>query len=346
MVEWVLSGGPWFINGHIVGMEKWSIDFSPLSMKGLTTPTWIRLPHLPLQCWDELNVARISSRIGKPLMFDVTMFQWGRREFARVCIRMKLDQYLPLGVWVESISGRFSQKVEYVKISTFYFECGMIGHVKNDCKHGIHINKEPVVGSSKGGLGLNGEKVKRDNDASYGPWVLVNHKRSRRLIQRITNMKLMNMKCVKKQLKPDLEIHEDRINVSSEDQIRSIMLELNYLIASTEQTEEGKITERLEQATKEEQAARTEESDDHKTEDLQKIDGVMGMVFNPTGSIFQIDVNKFDILSMENDGKSGGVNEIKVKGNFDEGNAVVIKGDGLWKEVGYGGRFYSGKSDC
>ncbi|KAI0502711.1 hypothetical protein KFK09_017668 [Dendrobium nobile] len=66
--EGVLSGGPWFVNGSIVGMEKWSLEFSTLSLKGLTSPIWIRMPHLPLQCWDEVNVARIASSIGKPLM--------------------------------------------------------------------------------------------------------------------------------------------------------------------------------------------------------------------------------------------------------------------------------------
>ncbi|PKU75231.1 hypothetical protein MA16_Dca015753 [Dendrobium catenatum] len=33
----VLSGGPWFMNGHIIGMERWSIEFSPSSMKELTS---------------------------------------------------------------------------------------------------------------------------------------------------------------------------------------------------------------------------------------------------------------------------------------------------------------------
>ncbi|PKU75820.1 hypothetical protein MA16_Dca018321 [Dendrobium catenatum] len=48
----------------------------------------------------------------------------------------------------------------------------------------------------------------------------------------------------------------------------------------------------------------------------------------------------------KNDGKDGeGVNEIKVKGNVDEGNPVVIEGDGLWKEDGCGGRIYNGKFD-
>ncbi|KAL0910145.1 hypothetical protein M5K25_021088 [Dendrobium thyrsiflorum] len=96
MMEVALSGGPWFVNGHIVGMERWSTDFSSSSLRGLTSPIWIRLPHLPLQCWDEENVARVASRIGEPLLLDGNMFHCGRREFARVCVRVKFDEPLPL----------------------------------------------------------------------------------------------------------------------------------------------------------------------------------------------------------------------------------------------------------
>ncbi|KAI0524784.1 hypothetical protein KFK09_004170 [Dendrobium nobile] len=178
MTEGVLSGGPWFVNGHIVGIEKWSTDFSPLSMKGLTSPIWIRLPHLPLQCWDEVNVARIASMIGTPLMLDRNMFQWGRREFARVCVRMKLDKCLPLGVWVEGISGRFFLKVEYEKISTFCF-----GHVKNDCKSGILVNNKPTGVVRNEGLGLH-DAIRQEvaADASYGK--LIQEKNEDRIMKR------------------------------------------------------------------------------------------------------------------------------------------------------------------
>ncbi|KAL0928618.1 hypothetical protein M5K25_000523 [Dendrobium thyrsiflorum] len=50
---------------------------------GLTSPIWVRMPHLPLVCWDEINVARIASLVGHPLWIDGNMFQWGRREYVR-----------------------------------------------------------------------------------------------------------------------------------------------------------------------------------------------------------------------------------------------------------------------
>lgn len=49
-MEEVLSGGPCYVAGHIVGIDKWLPSFSPLFLKGLTAPIWIHLPLLPLQC--------------------------------------------------------------------------------------------------------------------------------------------------------------------------------------------------------------------------------------------------------------------------------------------------------
>ncbi|XP_020704682.1 uncharacterized protein LOC110115708 [Dendrobium catenatum] len=177
--EEIISGGPWFVNGHIVGMEKWTPGFSPSSLKGLTSPVWIRLPQLPLQCWDKVNVARIASMVGVPMMLDGNMFQWGRREFARICVRVKLDKPLPLGVWVDSMAGRFFQNVEYEKISSFCFDCGMIGHVKMECKKSKPLLKDQVTEGTKDKVDIQGMKGMNRN-STYRPWILVNYNKNNR----------------------------------------------------------------------------------------------------------------------------------------------------------------------
>ncbi|KAI0524424.1 hypothetical protein KFK09_003793 [Dendrobium nobile] len=65
--EAVMPNGPYFVNGKIIGMDKWLQNFSPTSLKGLTAPIWIRLPNLPLHCWDNRNICRIASMNEGPL---------------------------------------------------------------------------------------------------------------------------------------------------------------------------------------------------------------------------------------------------------------------------------------
>ncbi|KAL0906140.1 hypothetical protein M5K25_024608 [Dendrobium thyrsiflorum] len=110
------------------------------------------LPNLPLQCWDELNICRITSMVGKPYLLDGNMFQWGRREFARICVHIKLEDKLTQGVWVEGSSGKFFQRIEYERIFNFYY------NYVDDKKMAI------AVGAIKGG---------------YGPWIHVNYGKRR-----------------------------------------------------------------------------------------------------------------------------------------------------------------------
>ncbi|XP_020681528.1 uncharacterized protein LOC110098918 [Dendrobium catenatum] len=165
-LEFVLSSGPWYVNEYIIGFDKWSPSFQPNSLKGLTTPVWIRMPNLPLQCWDEINVYIIASKVGTPYLIDENISQWGRREFVRIYVRIKLEDRLTLGVWVEGISGKFYQKIEYEGIFYFCFKCERIGHLKNNC----------LVASAEI---CQEEGVNEVDKEGYRPWIHVNYGRRR-----------------------------------------------------------------------------------------------------------------------------------------------------------------------
>ncbi|PKU76828.1 RNA exonuclease 1 [Dendrobium catenatum] len=171
-MEEVLNGGPWYVGGFVIGLDKWTPNFSPLSLDGISAPIWVRLPHLPLQCWDETNITRIISSIGTPLLLDGNMFRWGRREFARACVRVKLNSKLPNGIFVEGIHGKFYQKFEFENLSSICFKCGRIGH------------KDVVCPKVFQNLDLNKKEVHKENslveDRSYGPWMHVKFKPHRK----------------------------------------------------------------------------------------------------------------------------------------------------------------------
>ncbi|KAI0499520.1 hypothetical protein KFK09_017724 [Dendrobium nobile] len=231
MMEGVLSGGPWFVNGSIVEMEKWSLEFSTLSLKGLTSPIWIRMPHLPLQCWDEVNVARITSSIGN-------MFQWGKREFAKIYVRVRLDQCLPTETWVESISGRFFKKFEYEKISTLCYGCGLVGHLKNDCRlkakenYDVDLNLEV----SRGDMEM-GEFHEEKCDQTYGPWIMVKKKVNRKSV-----FKQEKPFAIKKHWVKRDGAHVDLIEKSNPDNVNNDKVE--DFVADT-QLEEGEILDEV-----------------------------------------------------------------------------------------------------
>ncbi|KAI0526839.1 hypothetical protein KFK09_002431 [Dendrobium nobile] len=178
-VENILSGGPWWVRGQVVGLDKWSTSFNPNSLKGISAPVWIRLPNLPLQCWDEVNICRITLMVGKPFLLDGNMFQWSRREFARICVRIHLDIKLPKGIWVEGISGKFFQAVEYESLSKICEECGRIGHVVNNCSEvkidTVSLNAYASEAFKTGKLMSEAKTVVNTEKAKEDSWIQVKH---------------------------------------------------------------------------------------------------------------------------------------------------------------------------
>ncbi|KAI0530913.1 hypothetical protein KFK09_000461 [Dendrobium nobile] len=171
-MENVIMGGPWIVKGHIIGLDRWSSDFSPSSLKGLSSLVWVRLPNLPLFYWDEINVARIASLIGTPLLLDGNMFQWSKREFGRVCVRLELDKQLPLGVWVDGPNG----------ISSLCYNCGKVGHLDSACgANNVVKCSVPEEGISYKSVEKNG--ASKDSSA-YGPWIHVHYWKKNRIDQR------------------------------------------------------------------------------------------------------------------------------------------------------------------
>ncbi|XP_020696205.1 uncharacterized protein LOC110109469 [Dendrobium catenatum] len=162
-MEAVLTNGPWFVNGNIVGIEKWTQKFDLNSLKGLSAPIWIRFPNLTLHFWDEINICRIASMVGKTFLIDVNMFQWSKRKFGRVCVHIDLDAKLSTGVWVEDDEDKFFQRIEYERLPNLCFECGKIGHGKNECalaRMENRSNTSKQVNSNVSNSGRNDKVIK------------------------------------------------------------------------------------------------------------------------------------------------------------------------------------------
>ncbi|XP_028550194.1 uncharacterized protein LOC110093001 [Dendrobium catenatum] len=206
-MEEVLSGGPWFVGGYIVGMDKWSPYFNPKSFKGISAPVWIRLPCFPLYCWDEENIIHFASRIGAPMLLDGNSFKWGKREFA----------------W-----------------------CGKVGHDSKVCPD-IVRKKAVEQGGNMAEVVKNGEDVMemQGEDGDYGPWIHVKFKNKRIRNDNMTmagrNGKNNAFDQVKKNVAKDVSIEESGKENAAECELG--ISTANKFDALLEDVEEGEVRE-------------------------------------------------------------------------------------------------------
>ncbi|CAN1146013.1 hypothetical protein LINPERHAP2_LOCUS15006 [Linum perenne] len=121
-------GGPWKIFDYYIAVAQWSPSFSeedPFK----TILTWVRLPKLPIQYFNQVAVQRIGNCIGKTVRMDLATSEGARGRYARVCVEVDISKPL-LGKYM--IEDKVL-KIEYESLENMCFDCGMYGHKSESC---------------------------------------------------------------------------------------------------------------------------------------------------------------------------------------------------------------------
>ncbi|PKU81056.1 hypothetical protein MA16_Dca017431 [Dendrobium catenatum] len=134
-----------------------------------------------------------------------------------------------------------------------------------------------------------------------------------------------------------MEVQEVQSEVVTEVRNDSTQLNPINLNAYIEQVEDREFTLGHDQYMENMQNVDAEELDGLINKVVQNADGEMGMIPNHDISFLPMTVNKFDILSMDNDEiLEDGVTKGKFKDIGNKGEVAVVGYVGLWKDVSYG----------
>ena len=195
--ENILRKGPWFIGGHFLSIRPWEPNFHPVTANVSSVAVWIRLNELPIEYYNAKALHQIGKSIGNVLRIDTHTATETKRKFARICVQIDVNKPLVTAILI----GKFEQPVCYEGIQKLCFGCGRVGHQKNHCpyiiRHEVLVERiettpEGIVPSSpcevhpsdkaKKGQGnnesVNGNGNKEISEGTYGPWVVVAHKRN------------------------------------------------------------------------------------------------------------------------------------------------------------------------
>jgi hypothetical protein len=61
----IFQSGPYFMGARGMYLNKWTPDFSPENDIPSAVLVWVRLPFLPLHCWNDETLKNIGNSLGK-----------------------------------------------------------------------------------------------------------------------------------------------------------------------------------------------------------------------------------------------------------------------------------------
>jgi hypothetical protein len=122
---------PYFMGPQGLYLNKWSPDFDPAQDVPTAVPVWVRLPHLPLHCWNPKSLQIIGNGLGKYIDQAARKDQYS---CARICVEVDLEEGLPEAIKLTAAGWTHVQELDYEQIPFKCRHCHGYGHFAKHCK--------------------------------------------------------------------------------------------------------------------------------------------------------------------------------------------------------------------
>ncbi|KAH1074339.1 hypothetical protein J1N35_026667 [Gossypium stocksii] len=144
-VQRVISGTPWFFNGHLLILQRIQQGEVPSMLVLNHTEFWIQVHEIPVGMMAESMGQKFGDFLGKFLEYDASSLALGRSSYMR--IRVHLDVTAPLKRKKKIQMGDNSTAYvyfKYEKLSLFCFICGKLGHGESFCPLRLKIEPSKI----------------------------------------------------------------------------------------------------------------------------------------------------------------------------------------------------------
>jgi hypothetical protein len=95
-------------------LNKWTPNFILENDIPSTMPVWVRLPFLPLHCWNDERIKNIGNALGRFINWDEP--RDGLQTCARICIEVDLEKRFLEEIQLVLDGWTYIQMVDYEQI--------------------------------------------------------------------------------------------------------------------------------------------------------------------------------------------------------------------------------------
>ena len=127
----IFINGPYFMGLRGMYLNKWDLSFDPEKDIPKAVPVCVKLPHLPLHCWNDEDFRAIGNTLGKYI--DKSEPKAPMFSCARICVEVDLEKGLPKAINLTIDRWNHLQTMDYEQIPFKCKYCHEYGHFAKSC---------------------------------------------------------------------------------------------------------------------------------------------------------------------------------------------------------------------
>ena len=126
----IFRNRPYFMGPQGLYLNGWTPDFDPEADIPKAVPVWVRLPNLPMHCWNPKSLQTIGNALGKYIDMANPKDQYA---CARLCVEVDLEAGLPEAINLTVGNWSHIQKLDYEQLPFKCRGCHEYGHFLRNC---------------------------------------------------------------------------------------------------------------------------------------------------------------------------------------------------------------------
>jgi hypothetical protein len=134
----IFRNGPYFMGTQGLYLNRWTPSFDPASEVPKDVPVWVRLPNLPIHCWNPSSLQAIGNGLGRYIDRADPKDQYS---CARICVEVDLEVGLPEAIKLKVGDWQHFQKLDYEQLPFKCRGCHEYGHFQRNCPKSLNIEK-------------------------------------------------------------------------------------------------------------------------------------------------------------------------------------------------------------